>query len=246
MIPRTAKLSVTVTRRSTAASVVVCVTMAGGLLLGGADSAWGDVCTLPDNGSWTIDLPPQCSDGYTSPEDYYLITDGLPEGTTIRVHARYVQFMDVVRTPGGNFGPNGEIQDFRSGVSLAKAGSGELNDFSHQLFFSADCEMHTARRIPSDQQTIAAEWVSLDGHILPSDPYFSSFRLTAGSDMGLAQSLGRIELDLIKDGMCWGGAVDGDPCADDIHCPDSNVDGVCVGGSNDGLPCIGVHECPGG
>ena len=51
-----------------------------------------DACVRPDNGSGTVTLPPMGCD-YTSPDEYFMIIDGLPPGTTIEMEGILMDFI---------------------------------------------------------------------------------------------------------------------------------------------------------
>jgi hypothetical protein len=49
-----------------------------------------------------------------------------------------------------------------------------------------------------------------------------------------------------ENGRCFGGALDGQPCADDAKCPDGACRGFCVDGPNADQACSVATECPSG
>ena len=83
-------------------------------------SAVAQPCVVPDNGDGTVNLPP---DGcpYLSPDEFHVIVDGLPAGTTITIDPIHAQFFNIIRneTPDG-----GEIELFDSNLTLQMTGSG--------------------------------------------------------------------------------------------------------------------------
>ncbi len=140
----------------------------------------GAPCELPDNGSGTVDLPPQCPDGYTGS---MRIVDGLPPGTTIEIEARWTDFTGIVRTPGGTLG--GEIQQFDAGLEWHLTGTGDLTGFSRTIQLQPQCEVHTAPRTPGEPvQTFAGDIMSMQA-VLYGDPDFCELSITAGSGFGL-------------------------------------------------------------
>jgi len=224
-----------------------------------SSSSIAQVCILPQNGSGMVDLPPGCANGYLSPEEFHMITDGLPEGTTIRVNVRHRSFTNIVRTPGGNL--DGEIEEFSSGLFITMTGTGELGPggklggaigFSDFIFLNGvPSETHTGPVfLGLKTQAVPAEMVRLEGQASPFDPKFSLLRITAGSGFNdpIAgvdlTSPGQIDLILDEPGTCAGGANDTGPCASDINCPTSTIDGICEGGDNNGLPCANGSDCP--
>ncbi len=215
-------------------------------------AARADVCILPDNGSGTVNLPPACSTGYISPEDFHLILDGLPPNTTIRVRLAHRQFTNIVRTPclaedPECFFPGGQIETFNSQLFMNLTGTGSLGTFSHSILISnATCETQVGQRNPNEiVQEAPAEIVALSGNASTFDLNFTQFNVRAGRDFGLP-SPGEVKLALIRNGTCQGGANDGQLCASDANCPDSVVNGICVGGANNGLACTSNTNCPGG
>ncbi len=58
-------------------------------------------CELPDNGSGTVNLPPEGCE-YLSPDEVHQIIDGLPPGTTIELDPIHSRFINIGRIPGGS------------------------------------------------------------------------------------------------------------------------------------------------
>jgi hypothetical protein len=140
-------------------------------------------CTVPDNGSGTIDLPPPGC-GYVSPADLHRIIDGLPPGTTINVGAEHREFFNVTASPGGTLG--GEVEQFQSFLQLNMEGTGDLAGFSRSIVMMAQCETHTAPRMPGDPvQSFDTDMFMLQGQLPPGDPDFDLLRITAGTGFGL-------------------------------------------------------------
>jgi FlgD Ig-like domain len=150
----------------------------------GAQPLWAGIptsCTVPDNGTGTVDLPPNGC-GYVSPNDLHVMIDGLPPGTTINIDAKHQDFFNVTRTPGGVLG--GEIETFSSSLSLSMSGTGGLAGFNRIINVSAQCETHTAPRTPGSPQTFQTEMVRIQGEVT-GDPDFDLLRITAGSGLGM-------------------------------------------------------------
>ena len=105
-----------------------------------ASAALADPCVLPDNGTGTVDLPPEGCD-YLSPDEVHEIIDGLPPGTTIELDPIHDRFFTTSRTPGGTLG--GEIEVFESTLDLTISGTGELAGFNRHLEVPINCEVHT-------------------------------------------------------------------------------------------------------
>lgn len=216
------------------------------LVAGLTGTAQGQLCLLPENESGTVDLPLDCQDGYENPEDSIEITDGLPDGSSIRAHLSWT-FSDVTRLPGGHLG--GAIQTFTPTIVLNLRGTGEFAGFSQftPLTVNASGEEHSGSFFPFfPSQSIALELVALKGEALSFNPSFSMLRFEAGSAFGLPATMGEAILQLDEPGVCVGGQADGESCARDDQCPDSNSDGFCEGGDNDGGPCATSGDCPDG
>ncbi|MFH1613525.1 MAG: hypothetical protein ABIG61_00365, partial [Planctomycetota bacterium] len=95
----------------------------------------GQACTVPDNGTGTVTLPPSgCQ--FTSPEEVFMIIDGLPAGTTIEMEGILMDFVccgqdcqmcslqllpDECETAGGSLGGNGHC--FEATLDLTVAGT---------------------------------------------------------------------------------------------------------------------------
>ena len=232
--------------RSIVSSSVARLLAIGTLLTGLFGTAHAQQCVLEENGSGTVDLPLQCAGGYGNPEDYHVITDGLPPGTSICVQVIWGSFTSVVRTPGGNLG--GEIQTFVPSIIMNMRGTGELDSFVHftPLVNTFGEEHSGSYPAFSDLQKIPLELVEMWGEGRSFDPYFSVLRYEIGSGLGLPVTTGQAKLQLDRPGECAGGLLDGEPCARDDECPDSSTDGFCEGGEHDGQPCADRGNCPGG
>jgi hypothetical protein len=149
-------------------------------------------CTVVDNGTGTVDLPPPGCD-YVSPADLHMMIDGLPAGTTIRVDSKHNRFFNTQTTPGGSLG--GEIEQFMSGLELQLVGTGELAGFERiKAIPNVQCETHTGPhgggtgkgRNPGTQntQSFPTDMMMLQGQIT-GDPDFDLLRITAGTGFGL-------------------------------------------------------------
>ncbi|MAE67357.1 MAG: hypothetical protein CMJ18_24110 [Phycisphaeraceae bacterium] len=148
-----------------------------------AAPAGAGLCIVPDNGSGTADLPPNCTEGYLSPDDVHLIIDGLPAGTTIELDASHNEFFVRQGGPGGNLG--GEFEIFDSFLQIQLTGTGLLAGFNRTLGMQALTETHIGPRNPGDPvQDFDTEMVALQGAIF-GDPDFDELRITAGSANGL-------------------------------------------------------------
>jgi len=139
-------------------------------------------CVVADNGSGTVNLPPEGCD-YLSPQEVHMIIDGLPPGTTIELDPIHGAFFNPVRVPGGNLG--GEIETFDSFLFLDLQGTGDLTGFNRNLEIPIGCEVHTGPRNPGDPvQDFDNEMVQLQGALF-GDPDFDVLTITGGSNNGL-------------------------------------------------------------
>ncbi|MFH1845403.1 MAG: FlgD immunoglobulin-like domain containing protein [bacterium] len=137
-------------------------------------------CILPDNGLGTIDLPPECPDGY---QGHMTIVDGLPPGTTIECESTLTGFHNIVRFAGGMLG--GEVQQFDASLVWVCTGTGDMTGFNRNLSLPVQCEVHTGPRNPGDPvQTFPQEMYFLRGELF-GDPDFCELIVRAGSDNGL-------------------------------------------------------------
>ncbi len=139
-------------------------------------------CTVVDNGSGTVDLPPQGC-GYVSPDLLHMIIDGLPPGTTINVGLEHFEFFNVIHQPGGPLG--GETEQFNSSSLLQMQGTGSLSGFNRTKSMQLNCQAATAPRGTGPVQSFASEMLGMQGQLPPGDPDFDLLRITAGSNFGM-------------------------------------------------------------
>jgi hypothetical protein len=157
-------------------------------------------CVVPNTGGGTVQMPPPGC-GYVSPNDFHMIIDGLPPGTTIQVGVEHQRFVNVTHTPGGPLG--GETEEFGSQLKLHMKGTGLLASFSRDITLDAQCRSHTGPRVLGDPvQAFPAEMARILGQLPPGDPDFDVLRITAGSDFGLP-SPGQTVLTLGPGGGRW-------------------------------------------
>jgi hypothetical protein len=147
-------------------------------------------CVVPDNGTGTGDLPPEgCQ--YQSPDDKWMITEGLPAGTTIEMAGIVDDFTNIVTGSGGSLG--GEYEQFDATLDLTVTGTGSLAGFNRHLWVPVFCETHSAPRTPGDPvQTFAVDFDSLVGELF-GDPDFCTFGIKGGTGFGM-QSPGQTRL----------------------------------------------------
>ena len=148
-------------------------------------------CYALDNGAGTVSFPPDpCA--YTSPNEVYMIIDGLPPGTTIELTPVHKAFycLDTGEigpcqgTPGGTLG--GEVHDFGMIIVLKAVGTGELDGWERTLILDAQSQIHSGPHNPGDPvQTFDTDWFSMAGVLNPGDPDFAVLQLVAGTGFGL-------------------------------------------------------------
>jgi len=153
-------------------------------------------CAVLDNGTGTIDLPPDGCE-YLSPDEVHEIIAGLPPGTTIELAAIHKNFIcgnpigtctvplpgGVCEAPGGSLG--GNVDCFQSEAELTISGTGSLAGFSRTITVQLDTEVHTGPRNPGDPvQSFPSKMFRLQGEIF-GDPDFCTLRVRAGDQLGL-------------------------------------------------------------
>ncbi len=147
----------------------------------GRMTIWGICCNAPDNGSGTIDFPPECD--YDNEEEPMYIIDGLPPGTDIELWGPLTGFNNVVITPGGTLG--GHICTFDAYFDWTVTGTGELFGFNRHIYMPVSGEMHTGPRNPGDPvQNFSCKIHELHGELF-GDPDFCEFTVEAGDSIGL-------------------------------------------------------------
>ena len=137
-------------------------------------------CLLPDNGTGTIDLPPECPEGYVGE---LIIIDGLPPGATITGEAVLSDIVVNTRGVGGLLG--GEYQTFDALLHWEAYGTGPFTGFQRSLTIPVFCETHTGPRNPGDPvQAFNNDFFFLDGVVF-GDPDFCELHLEAGTNNGM-------------------------------------------------------------
>lgn len=143
-------------------------------------------CIAPDDGSGTVNLPPNACD-YSSPDEEFMIIDGLPPGTYVELTPILTNFVckpGGCGQPGGNLG--GEVEQFEALLVFQARGSGELDGYRRTLRLPIYVETHSGPRTPGDPlQTFPTELTLLGGNLPPGDPDFASLQITAGSSFGV-------------------------------------------------------------
>jgi hypothetical protein len=155
-------------------------------------------CEVPDNGTGTVDLPPQgCEYSGNTAGDIYEFVDGLPPLTTIQmvpVHSHFICANPlgtctgplppgICEVPGGSLG--GNLACAQADVELVISGTGALAGFFRVISLPLDWEAHSGPRTPGDPvQSFSTEMVRMQGQLF-GDPDFCVFSLRAGSQLGL-------------------------------------------------------------
>jgi hypothetical protein len=142
-------------------------------------------CSAVDNGTGTVELPPEgCA--YLSPQEVHMIIDGLPPGTTIELDPIHHQFLCInspCGQPGGSLG--GQYEEFESYLTLELTGTGDLAGYERTLTVPIGCQTHTGPRTPGDPvQSFPTDMFNLLGG-LTGDPDFTTLQITAGTNNGL-------------------------------------------------------------
>src|SRR5688572_6712046 len=159
---------------------ILFVALAGVLLAPGASLAQTPCCVLPDNGTGTADLPPNCVSGYNGSGQ---IADGLPAGSTIQIAARLANFSSVLRGPGGGLG--GEFQQWSATFDMAMTGTGVYSAYNRFLVLNVVGETHSApRTLFAPVQSFATDLFALQGQIT-LDSEFDLLRVTGGTGFGM-------------------------------------------------------------
>jgi hypothetical protein len=145
-------------------------------------SAASGPCVVTDNGSGTVNLPPN-NCGYVSPADLHVILNGLPPGTQVNIGVEHHRFFNVTNTPGGTLG--GEVEQFQSSLDLDMNGAGGLT-YSRFVQMQVNCETHVGPRVPGQPvQSFDTDMFRLQGQLPPGDPDFDLLRITAGTNFGM-------------------------------------------------------------
>jgi hypothetical protein len=162
----------------------------------GPTGGTGNPCTVLDNGSGTVTLPPAGCE-YLSPDEVHMIIEGLPAGTTIElapIHKDFIcakgaQSCSLPIPPGecerGGGSLGGNLDCFGSQLELNVTGTGALGGFSRTLTVPIFSEVHTGPRNPGDPvQDFPTDMFRLQGELF-GDPDFCTLRVIGGSDNGL-------------------------------------------------------------
>jgi hypothetical protein len=158
--------------------------------MGTGQPAPPESCVVDDNGTGTVNLPPQGC-GYVSPDELHMMINGLPAGTTVVIGPEHDRFFGVQTMPGGSLG--GEIEQFGSFLTLHMQGTGNLHNYTAQKLMQVQCEVHSAPRMPgTSPQVFATDMQMLGGQLPAGDPDFDLLRITAGTGFMMSSPGGTI------------------------------------------------------
>ncbi|MCP4899323.1 MAG: hypothetical protein GY906_20355, partial [bacterium] len=155
------------------------------LLAGTVAASDRSFCAGVDDGTGTVELPPHgCA--YLSPDEVFMITEGLPAGTTIELDPLLDTFFCTTTPcglPGGTLG--GEVESFDAMMKWQLEGTGDLAGFERIIHLPIAVQTHSGPRNPGDAvQTFPADLFQMQGGIV-GDPDFDQLQLTAGTGFGL-------------------------------------------------------------
>ena len=192
---------------------IVLIAAVTALMLAPANVLGGTYCQVPDNGTGTATLPPiGCQ--FTSPDETFLIIDGLPPGTTIELDGTLENFVccdgayncslcslflnpGQCETAGGTLGGNGHC--FAADLDMVVTGTGDLAGFSRHLVVPVFGEVHTGPRNPgAPVQTFPTDMFQLNGQLF-GDPDFCEFIIIGGTNYGMP-SQGQMTLTQLPSG----------------------------------------------
>lgn len=228
------------------------VVLAGALgVIGVPGNALAGKCEVPDAGGTALLPPVGCE--YLSPDEVFVIIDGLPPGATIELAPIQKNLIcsglgscsqaippGVCEVPGGSLG--GDVDCFQSDLQLEIRGTGVLAGFNRTITVQVDTEVHTGpRNAGNPVQTFPSEMFSLQGGIF-GDPDFLSLVISAGSAFGLP-SPGETTLTLLGNGK-WevDSFFDVSYEIDFVGAPGSLLDGMA--GTTIGSLRMGSHVNP--
>ena len=170
-----------------------------GCLLQWTTSVEGAPLIVPDNGTGTADIPHPLAE-YISPDEVFIIIDGLPPGTTIELAPVLGGFTSVMESPGGSLG--GTSSTFEAVIQWDVTGTGELSGFTRYLTLPLTGQWHMAPRTPGDPvQSFDADVFHMQGELY-GNPDFCDLSFLAGTSNGLP-SPGRKTLTELPDGDFW-------------------------------------------
>ncbi len=154
---------------------------------GGARAQTPNPCFEPDNGTGTVTLPPAGCD-YLSPDQFHMIADGLPPGTTIimaPIHRNFICEQSTggpCNSPGGPLG--GEVENFNSTGVFRLSGTGVLSGWSRIVNVPLGVQIATGPRANgAPVQSFQTDMQRIQGSIT-GDPDFDLFEVVGGTANG--------------------------------------------------------------
>jgi len=167
----------------TAAKHLMLVAVAMTVLAGLHVSASAQIpcpCALPDNGTGTATMPPNCLEGYLG----YLTIDTGIVGGTIEIEATWVDFVGITEIVGGGIG--GTQSTFEALMVVEMTGTGSLAGFSRTMFMPLVGNIiDWGPRVLGDPiQTFPSQTRKIMGAIF-GDPDFDTLMFRTGSDIAL-------------------------------------------------------------
>lgn len=141
--------------------------------------------SVPDNGSGSAALPirlPYVNEVATP----FMIINGLPAGTTIRIDATITPPTTSTEAPGGTLGGT-DASGNNMNMLMTMTGSGALAGYSRILSMPISTwDQHNAPRINFAPVQSFNTLLNMDqGQLAPGDPDFDLLRITAGNAFGL-------------------------------------------------------------
>jgi hypothetical protein len=184
--------------------------------------ALADPCVLEDNGSGTVDLPPEGC-GYLSPTDVHELIDAanLPPGTTIEFDISHQNFVcsqgsggptgyggscSVVVDPETCEGPGPVVgtvvECFESEAIISLNGTGALAAYSEQLTVPLFTEVLSLRGPGDPTPLFGTEMLQLSGGLpLGSSPTFCQLSILGGTDNTGPPNIGQVSLTPVGGGQ---------------------------------------------
>lgn len=139
-------------------------------------------CVKIDNGAGTVDEP-TIGCVIRSPNELFLISNGLPAGSTIQIDGSLDTYINTLEAIGGDLG--GHVQTFEALFHMPMTGTGALAGFNRNIFMQVDGEFHTAPRTPGEPiQSFDTKVEKIQGQLI-GDPDFTVLRLRIGNGLGL-------------------------------------------------------------
>ncbi len=186
-----------------------------------AISAMAQPCVLEDNGSGTVDLPPDGC-GYLTPTDVHELIDNanLPPGTTIEFDVSHQNFV-CSQGQGGPTGYGGScsvvvdpvtcegpgpvagtvVECFASEAVISLTGTGALGGYSEQLVVPLFTEVVSNRGPGDPTPSFGTEMVQLGGALPPGNSStFCQLSILGGTDNTGPPNLGQVSLTPLPGG----------------------------------------------